>query len=98
MATVARLLNIDEIAHTDLNAGCSQRELVEMTSITTLHAKALAELLNAERVSAVEIVAELRAVGVPVSATQLSTSLSEGQRWALAFQTTTCLTRILPEN
>ena len=49
-----------------------------------------------ERVSAVEIVAELQAVGVPVSASQLSTSLSEGQRLALAFQMITCLTEFFP--
>ena len=42
-------------------------------------AKAL-RALERERVSAVEIVAELRAVRVPVSAIQLSTSLSEKQR------------------
>ena len=49
-------------------------------------------------VSAVELVAELRAVGVPMSATRLSISLSEKQRYALAFLTVTCLTRILPED
>ena len=36
--------------------------------------------LDVKRVSAVELVAELRAVGVPMSATRLSTSLSEKQR------------------
>ena len=40
----ATLLSIDEIAHTDLNAGRQQRKVVQITSITTSHAKALRAL------------------------------------------------------
>ena len=41
-----------------------------------------------------ELVAKLQAMGVPVSATPLSTSLSVKQRYTLAFQTVTFSTRI----
>ena len=72
-----KLFSIEEISHPDFNAGCSQRKLVEVTSTTTLHAKAPEELLNVKRLSAVELVAELRTVSVPMSETRLSFSLSE---------------------
>ena len=75
-----KFFSIEEISHFDFNAGCSQGKLVEVTSTTTLHAKAPEELLNVKRVSAVVLVAELRTVSVPMSETRLSTSLSEKQR------------------
>ena len=66
------------------------RQACQNNTVTMLHAKAPAELLIVDTISEVNM-AELQAVGVPVSATQLSTSLSEKSD-DLNVPNDTCLT------
>eukprot|EP00931_Biecheleriopsis_adriatica_P019130 TRINITY_DN1313_c0_g1_i1.p1 TRINITY_DN1313_c0_g1~~TRINITY_DN1313_c0_g1_i1.p1 ORF type:complete len:2114 (+),score=427.23 TRINITY_DN1313_c0_g1_i1:68-6409(+) len=67
-----------------------QHELVELTSLTTLHSRALAELLE---LPPPEVLKALRQGGLPVHESQLrecfGMPLSEAERWPLALQAAT---------
>ncbi|CAK0819058.1 unnamed protein product [Prorocentrum cordatum] len=73
-----------------------QEQLVNLTSITALHARALAELLELHPAA---VCAALRSGGVPVHESRLPAAapLTEAERWPLVLQTATLLRARLPQ-
>jgi len=70
-------------------------QLVALTTLTSLHARALAELLE---MPPNEVLGALRAAGLATRDSHVSASaaLSDGERWALALQAATVLSERLP--
>lgn len=72
-----------------------QEELVSLTALSVLHARALAEVLG---LPAQAVVEAIRAAGLPVRPSRIdsTTALEDAQRWPLALQAATLLRHKLP--
>eukprot|EP00929_Paragymnodinium_shiwhaense_P031046 TRINITY_DN1747_c0_g4_i1.p1 TRINITY_DN1747_c0_g4~~TRINITY_DN1747_c0_g4_i1.p1 ORF type:complete len:2129 (+),score=480.49 TRINITY_DN1747_c0_g4_i1:110-6496(+) len=76
-----------------------QDELVDLTCVTELHARALAEVLTLKRE---DVIKALEAAGIAVLPTRLSRSgaeqLPDAERWPMALQVATKLRKRLPDS